>query len=110
MAEPHYVAVAVVVAAAVTWSLRAVPFAVLRPLRGSPAVRYLGTRLPPGVLVILLGYCLRGLPLADPGRMLAPLLALCVTVGLHLWRHEVLLSVAAGTVVHVTLASGLLTH
>ncbi len=110
MPELPYLAAAVAVAAAITWALRALPFAVLRPLRDSPAVRYLSTRLPAGVMVILLVYCLRGLPLADPHRALAPLLALGVTVALHLWRRNVLLSVAAGTAVHVAVASALLAH
>jgi len=108
--EPTYLAGAVAAAAAVTWTLRALPFAVLRPLRDSPAVRHLSSRLPAGVMVILLAYCLRGFLPADPHRTLAPLLALAVTVALHLWRRNVLLSVAAGTTVHVAVASALLAH
>ncbi|WP_405407418.1 AzlD domain-containing protein [Streptomyces decoyicus] len=48
-------------------------------------------------------YCLRDLPLPHP-RALAPLAALAVTTGLHLWRRNALLSVLGGTTVHVALA------
>ncbi|MFJ8048502.1 branched-chain amino acid transporter permease [Streptomyces luteogriseus] len=106
MSDTAYAVVAVVVTAAVTWSLRALPFAALAPLRASATVRHLSTRMPAGVMVILVVYCLRDLPVTQ-SRATAPLAALAVTVGLHLWRRNALLSILAGTAVHVTLASTL---
>ncbi|MGS2588623.1 branched-chain amino acid transporter permease [Streptomyces hebeiensis] len=81
------------------------PTAISRP-RSSPcsARWWPASSSPAGVMVMLLVYCLRDLPLADPPRLLAPLSALAVTVGLHLWRRNALLSILAGTAVHVTLA------
>ncbi|MCX4399401.1 AzlD domain-containing protein [Streptomyces sp. NBC_00053] len=104
MPDPSYTIAAVLVAAAVTWALRALPFAALTPLRASRTVQYLSTRMPAGVMVILLAYCLRNLPLTHP-HALAPLTALAVTIGLHLWRRNALLSILGGTTVHVTLVS-----
>ncbi|MGP3977115.1 branched-chain amino acid transporter permease [Streptomyces sp. 8N114] len=104
MSDTGYAIVAVLVTAAVTWSLRALPFAALAPLRASATVQYLSTRMPAGVMVILAVYCLRDLALTQP-RVLAPLAALAVTIGLHLWRRNALLSILVGTAVHVTLAS-----
>ncbi|MFJ6752888.1 branched-chain amino acid transporter permease [Streptomyces sp. NPDC091266] len=95
---------AVLVAAVVTWGLRTLPFAALTPLRASSTVQYLSTRMPAGVMLILLAYCLRDLPLTH-ARRLAPSAALAVTVGLHLWRRNALLSILGGTTVHVILAS-----
>ncbi|MGV4980844.1 hypothetical protein ACVB8X_05940 [Streptomyces sp. NRAIS4] len=48
--------------------------------------------------------CLRDLPLTHTA-VLAPVAALAVTVGLHLWRRNAALSILAGTAVHVALAS-----
>jgi branched-subunit amino acid transport protein AzlD len=109
---PHtpYLLAAVAVSAAVTWALRALPFTVLAPLRASAAVGYLSARMPLGVMVILLAYTLRSLPLADPGRALPDILALAVTVGLHLWRRNAVLSILGGTVIHVALATALSVH
>ncbi|MFB7934179.1 MULTISPECIES: branched-chain amino acid transporter permease [Streptomyces] len=104
-----YAVVAVLVTAAVTWSLRALPFAALAPLRASDTVRYLSTRMPAGVMVILVVYCLRDLPVTD-SRAVAPLAALAVTVGLHLWLRNALLSILTGTAVHVALAGALFAH
>ncbi|MDT0446206.1 branched-chain amino acid transporter permease [Streptomyces johnsoniae] len=104
MPDSPYVIAAVLVTAAVTWALRALPFAALMPLRNSATVQYLSTRVPAGVMLILAVYCLRDLPLTHV-RSLAPLAALAVTVGLHLWRRNALLSILGGTAVHVALAS-----
>ncbi|MEU1159282.1 AzlD domain-containing protein [Streptomyces sp. NPDC005921] len=104
MPDTRYLLLAVGVSAAVTWALRALPFTVLASLRASRTVQYLGARMPAGVMVILFVYCLRDLPLTQP-RALAPLAALAVTVGLHLWRRNALLSIIGGTVVSVALAS-----
>ncbi|WP_219511390.1 AzlD domain-containing protein [Nonomuraea ceibae] len=59
---------------------------------------------PAGVMVILVVYCLHGLPVTEV-RAVAPLTALAVTVGLHLWRRNALLSILGGTATHVILAS-----
>ncbi|MEU7177286.1 MULTISPECIES: branched-chain amino acid transporter permease [Streptomyces] len=104
MPDTRYAIAAVLVAAAVTWGLRALPFAALTPLRASRTVQYLSARMPAGVMVILVVYCLRDLPLSH-ARALAPLTALAVTIGLHLWRRNALLSILGGTVTHVILAS-----
>ncbi|GAA4705029.1 branched-chain amino acid transporter permease [Phytohabitans rumicis] len=105
-----YLITAVVLSAAVTWALRALPFTALARLRASDTVGYLAAHMPAGVMVILFAYCLRDLPLTDPDRLLAPALALAVTIGLHLWRRNALLSILAGTTVHVALTSALLAH
>ncbi|GED89895.1 branched-chain amino acid transporter permease [Streptomyces sp. 6-11-2] len=104
MPDTGYVIAAVLVAAAVTWGLRALPFAALTPLRESGTVQYLSTRMPAGVMLILVAYCLHDLPVTE-ARAAAPLMALAVTIGLHLWRRNALLSILGGTTAHVILAS-----
>ncbi|MGW1270851.1 branched-chain amino acid transporter permease [Streptomyces sp. NPDC002491] len=106
MPDTGYTIAAVLVAAAVTWTLRALPFAALTPLRESGAVQYLSTRMPAGVMLILVVYCLHDLPVTET-RAPAPLAALAVTIGLHLWRRNALLSILGGTATHVILASTL---
>ncbi|TDO43399.1 branched-subunit amino acid transport protein AzlD [Kribbella sp. VKM Ac-2527] len=110
MPDTRYLLAAVLASAAVTWALRAAPFVALARLRASNTVDYLSTRMPAGVMVILFAYCLRDLPLTTPAHLLPPLLALAVTIGLHLWRRSALLGILAGTSVHVVLASTLFAH
>ena len=109
MPDTGYTVAAVLVAAAVTWALRALPFAALTPLRESGTVQYLSTRMPAGVMLILVVYCLHDLPVSE-ARATAPLAALAVTTGLHLWRRNALLSILGGTATHVILASTLFAH
>lgn len=104
MPDTRHLVTVLLVTAAVTWGLRALPFAALAPLRASATVRYLSTRMPAGVMVILLVYCLRDLPVTRAGAV-APVAALSVTVALHLWRRDALVSILGGTAVHVALAS-----
>ena len=105
MPDTSYLISAVAVASAVTWSLRAVPFTVLARLRASPAVAYLSARMPLGVMVILLVYSLRDLPVTSPMGLLPDVAALAATVSLHLWRRNAVLSIMAGTALHVVLVA-----
>ncbi|CAN5635224.1 AzlD domain-containing protein [soil metagenome] len=100
-----YIALLVVVGAAVTWALRALPFAALAPMRGSAVVRYLSVHMPVGVMVMLAIYTLRAAP--QSGGLGAVWLAVgvVVTAGLHLWRGQALLSILVGTATYVTLMS-----
>ncbi|GAA4676487.1 branched-chain amino acid transporter permease [Streptomyces buecherae] len=109
MPDTRYAIAAVLVSAAVTWALRALPFAALTPLRESGTARYLSAHMPAGVMVILVVYCLHDLPVTE-ARATAPLVALAVTVGLHLWRRTALLSILGGTATHVILASTVFAH
>jgi branched-subunit amino acid transport protein AzlD len=105
MPDPSYLLAAVGVSAAVTWSLRALPFTALAPLRASAAVGYLSARMPLGVLVILLAYTLRDVPVTHPAHALPYVLALAVTLALQRWRGNAVLSILGGTAVQVTLAT-----
>jgi branched-subunit amino acid transport protein AzlD len=99
--DTAYLTSVVVLAAAVTWTLRALPFALLAPLRSSKVVPYLATSMPVGVMAILVVHTLRDVP--PYGAAVG--IALAATVALHLWRRNVVLSIAGGTAVHVLLAS-----
>lgn len=105
MADPWYVLSAVLVSAAVTWTLRAAPFAMLAPLRHSALLAYIGDRMPVGVMVILAVYTLRH---TDPVVLTSvgpAALALAITIGLHLWRGSMTLSIFAGTAAYVLVTS-----
>lgn len=59
MPDNAYIAVLVLVSAAVTWALRALPFAALAPMRHSRVVEYLSVHMPVGVMLILAIYTVR---------------------------------------------------
>lgn len=105
MPDNGYIAVLVAVSAAVTWMLRALPFAALAPLRDSAIVRYLSVHMPVGVMVILATYTLGTVAGDTSVQLLWLVLAVTVTAGLHLWRGHALLSILIGTTCYVTLMS-----
>ena len=105
MPEPGHVAAVVGVSAALTWSLRAAPFAVLAPMRESAVVGHLSRHMPLGVMAILAFYTLRDVPTDTALAALPFVVAVTVTVGLHLWRRSALIRILSGTTVHVALAT-----
>jgi len=105
MADNSHIVAMVLVSAAITWVLRALPFAVLAPMRRSAVVRYLSLHMPLGIMVILAFYTVRNVPAAGAVPGWSAVAALAVTVGLHVWRRNVLLSIVAGTLTNVLIVS-----
>lgn len=91
---------------ALTFAMRGAPLVLRRWLRDNEIVRDIGALLPVGVMVILSLYTLRDVSFATEA-WLAPFVGVLVTVLLHLWRGNVLISLVGGiasyAVVHFAL-------
>ena len=83
-----------------TMLTRFLPFAVFRSSR---SIQYLGKVLPGAVFAMLVIYCLRNVSLLQGSHGLPELLAIAVTVALHLWKRQMLLSIASGTICYMLL-------
>lgn len=105
MDDTQYLLAVTLVAAGVTWALRALPFAILAPLRSSQLLPYIAERIPVGVMVILTVYTLRHVNVIDPASVVPAMLGVVVTAALHLWKANMLLSIAGGTASYVLLIS-----
>lgn len=104
MTDTVYLLAAVLVAGLITLALRALPFAILKPLRKSRFIQALGRWMPAGILLILAVVVFRGEIVADPGRAWAVVIAAGVTVAVHLLaKRRALLSIAAGTACYILL-------
>lgn len=87
-----------------TMMTRFLPFLVFREDRETPAfVRFLGKYLPGAVFGMLVIYCVRNVDVAAGSHGLLELIAIAVTTGIHLWKRQMLLSIAAGTVSYMLL-------
>lgn len=101
-----YLLATIGLAGIITLALRALPFAMLKPLRRSKFVRSLGEWMPAGIVLILAVVVLRDEIVARGDMWWMALLATGVTVGVHLFcGRRVLLSIAAGTACYVTLVN-----
>ena len=87
-----------------TMMTRFLPFLVFRSKRPTPRyIQYLGRVLPGAIFAMLIIYCLRDVSLLQGSHGLPELIAIAVTVGLHLWKRQMLLSIAGGTICYMLL-------
>ena len=89
----------IAVCAACTFLERWLPWLLFGHRAVPKVVEYLGKILPMAVMVSLLVYCLRGMQFTAAGAWVPQVIAVGVTAGLHWWRRNTLLSIAAGVVV-----------
>lgn len=94
----------VLVLAAGTQLTRWLPFWLFPDQKEPPkVVLYLGRVLPAASMGLLVVYCFKSVTWLSGTHGLPELLASAVVVGLHLWRKNVLLSIAGGTAVYMLL-------
>ena len=80
------------------------PFLLFSPKRPTPAyVQYLGKALPAAIFGMLVVYCLKNVEFFSGNHGLPELLAIAVTAGLHIWKRQMLVSIAGGTVFYMVL-------
>ena len=87
-----------------TMLTRFLPFLVFPAGKPTPdGIRYLGKALPPAVFGLLVVYCLKNVSLLTGTHGLPEAIAVAATAALHIWRRQVLLSIAGGTVCYMLL-------
>lgn len=83
---------------------RFLPFLIFPSGKQTPKyVKYLGKVLPSAVFGLLIIYCLKDVSLFSGSHGLPELLAIMLVVLLHLWKRQMLLSIAGGTVFYMIL-------
>lgn len=87
-----------------TMLTRFLPFLVFSEKRKTPRfVNYLGKALPAAVFGMLVVYCLKGVNVLAGSHGIPEALGIVATAGLHLWKKNMLLSIAGGTAVYMLL-------
>ncbi|HNW04073.1 MAG TPA: branched-chain amino acid transporter permease [Oscillospiraceae bacterium] len=83
---------------------RFLPFLLFPPNHQTPKfIRYLGAVLPSAVLGMLVVYSLKDVTLLAGNHGAPELLAVAAVIALHLWKRQMLLSIAGGTAVYMLL-------
>ena len=90
--------------AAGTQLTRWLPFWLFPEKKQPPAVvAYLGKVLPPAMMGLLTVYCFKNVAWLSGTHGAPELLASAAVVGLHLWKRNVLFSIAGGTALYMVL-------
>ena len=83
---------------------RFLPFLLFPAGKPTPKyVRYLGKVLPPAVFGMLVIYCLKNVSIFTGSHAIPEMLSIALVVALHLWKRQMLLSIAGGTVCYMLL-------
>ena len=99
-----HAALIIAAAAICTVFTRALPFLFFGGNKGIPGpIRYLGKILPPAIMAVLVVYCLKNISLLQAPFGAPELLACALTVILHVWKRNNLLSIAGGTIFYMIL-------
>ena len=87
-----------------TMLTRFLPFLVFPAGKETPKfIKYLGIYLPAAVFGLLVVYCLKNVTPFSFSYGIPELISIACVVLLHLWRRQMLLSIAGGTVCYMLL-------
>lgn len=87
-----------------TMATRFLPFLVFSGDKPAPKyIQYLGKALPAAIFGMLMVYCLKNVSILTGNHGIPELIAIAVVVSLHLWKRQMLLSIAGGTVCYMLL-------
>ena len=87
-----------------TMLTRFLPFLMFPAGKPTPkAIHYLGNVLPAAVVGLLVVYCLKNVSLLTGSHGIPELSSIALVVALHLWKRQMLLSIAGGTVCYMLL-------
>lgn len=83
---------------------RFLPFLIFPADRPTPKyIRYLGTVLPSAVFGLLIVYSLKDVNLFAGSHGVPELISILLVITLHVWKRQMLLSIAGGTVCYMLL-------
>lgn len=98
----HMITIAMVILG--TMITRFLPFILFPAGKPTPKyIQYLGKVLAPAVFGLLIVYCLKGVSLVEGSHGIPEMLGILITVGLHLWKRQMLISIAGGTISYMLL-------
>ncbi len=87
-----------------TMITRFLPFLVFPPDKPTPRyIQYLGKALPSAIFGLLVVYSLKDVTILSGTHGLPELIAALVVIGLHMWKKQMLLSIAGGTICYMLL-------
>ena len=101
MNTTHQIITIIIIAVATIFT-RALPFMLFPSQKHTtPFVRFLGKYLASAVFGVLIVYCLKDVQFISGNHGLPQLLGILACILLHLWRKNLLLTIAGGTIFYM---------
>ena len=96
--------ITIAICAVGTMATRFLPFLIFRDKRPTPKyIQYLGKALPAAIFGMLVVYCLKDVNVTAYSFGIPELIGIVTVVGLHLWKRQMILSIAGGTILYMLL-------
>lgn len=87
-----------------TMMTRFLPFILFPAGKPTPKyIQYLGKVLPGAVFGLLVIYCLKNISIFSGSHGIPEAIAIALVIALHLWKRQMLLSIAGGTICYMLL-------
>lgn len=93
------------ICAIATMLTRFLPFIVFRDGKTPKYIQYLGKALPSAIFAMLVVYCLKDVDVLGSSHGFPELIALIITIGLHLLKRNLFVSIIGGTLVYLLLVN-----
>lgn len=96
--------ITILIIAGVTVLTRVIPFILFPGNKKTPAyIEYLGKVLPFSVMGMLVVYCFKSVSVIAWPHALPEIIAGVFVVAIHKWKHNLLFSIAGGTILYMIL-------
>lgn len=87
-----------------TAATRFLPFLIFPSEKPAPGyIRYLGRVLPGAMFGLLVVYSLKGVNILAGSHGIPELISILLVIALHMWKRQMLLSIAGGTICYMLL-------
>lgn len=80
---------------------RAFPFLLFSKHEPPAIINFIEKYIPPMVMISLLFYCLKDVSFASTSGFFPQLIGVLITIFIHLWKHNSLLSIFSGTIIYM---------
>lgn len=91
-----------------TAATRFLPFLVFPAGKPTPKyIQYLGKVLPAAVFGLLVIYCLKDVDIPGGSHGIPELISIVLVIVLHVWKRQMLLSIAGGTICYMFLVQAI---
>lgn len=96
--------ITILIVIAGTMLTRFLPFFIFPAGKPTPKyIQYLGKALPAAIFGMLVIYCLKNINLLDGSHGIPEAISILLVIVLHLWKRQMLFSIAGGTICYMLL-------